>query len=154
MLSLTHCSHIFLLLPRPLVPSTTNLLQAHTQSSTLLRSRCPNHLNLPRLTTLATQLIPRWMHKSSLCYCLSRTPHTSISPSYALSFPKFSDHQHICPCFSSIYQKDTLNTSTIDPSFDMIRCTMRSQNRRKLLELSPSTSYSSSSRLHYTPTRT
>ena len=44
-----------------------------------------------------------------------------------------------CPRFSSIYQ-DTLDTSTIDPSFDMIRCTTHSQNRRKLLELSPSTS--------------
>ena len=58
-----------------------------------------------------------------------------------------------CPRFSSIYQ-DTLDTSTIDPSFDTIRCTTHSQNRRKLLELSPSTSHSSSSRFHYTPTRT
>ena len=59
MSSLTHCSHVFLLRPRPLVPSTTNPLQADTQSSTLVRSRCPNHLNLPRLITSATQLIPR-----------------------------------------------------------------------------------------------
>ena len=48
-------------------PSTTSPLQADTQSSTLLRSRCPNHLNLPHLTTSATQLISRRMHKSSLC---------------------------------------------------------------------------------------
>ena len=66
MSSLTHCSHVFLLLPRPLAPSTTNPLQADTQSSTLLCSRCPNHLILPPLTTSATQLIPRRMHKSSL----------------------------------------------------------------------------------------
>ena len=65
-LIITHCSQVFLLLPRPLVPSTTNPRQADTQSSTLLRSRCPNHLNLPRLTTSATQLIPRRLHKSSL----------------------------------------------------------------------------------------
>ena len=55
---------------------------ADTQSSTLLRSRCPNHLNLPRLTTSATQLIPRRLYKSSLlsdikysrggCYVINR----------------------------------------------------------------------------------
>ena len=39
-----------------------------------------------------------------------------------------------CPGFSSIYQ-NTLDTSTIDPSFDIIRCTTHSQNRRKLLIL-------------------
>ena len=75
MSSFTHCSHVFLLLPRPLAPSTTSLLQADTQSSTLLRSRCPNHLNLPRLTTSATQLIPRRLHKSSL--------HCTFCPFYS-----------------------------------------------------------------------
>ena len=65
MSSLTHCSHTssFSCPPRPLAPSTTNPLQADTQSSTLLRSRCPNHLNPPRLTTSATQY-PRRLHKS------------------------------------------------------------------------------------------
>ena len=53
MSSFTQCSHVFLLLPRPLAPSTTNLLQADTQSSTLLRSRCPNHLNLPCLNHIS-----------------------------------------------------------------------------------------------------
>ena len=80
MSSLTHCSHVFLLRPRPLVPSTTNPLQADTQSSTLLRSRCPNHLNLPRLTTSATQLIPRRLHKSSLRFLSFKdTPHIHLT---------------------------------------------------------------------------
>ena len=80
MSSLTHCSHVFLLLPRPLVPSTTNLLQADTQSSTLLRFRCSNHLNLPHPTTSATQLIPRRMHKSSLRFLsFKHTPHIHLT---------------------------------------------------------------------------
>ena len=80
MSSLTHCSQVFLLLPRPLAPSTTNPLQADTQSSTLLRSRCPNHLNLPRLTTSATQLIPRRLHKSSLrLLSFKDTPHIHLT---------------------------------------------------------------------------
>ena len=80
MSSLTHCSHVFLLRPRPLVPFTTNPLQADTQSSTLLRSRCPNHLNLPRLTTSATQLIPRRLYKSSLRFLSFKdTPHIHLT---------------------------------------------------------------------------
>ena len=139
MSSLTHCSHVFLPLPRPLAPSTTNLLQADTQSSTLLRSRCPNHLNLPRLTTSATQLIPRRLLKSSLRF-LSFQGHPTHPPHHHTLCP-FQTFQIIslhCPGFSSIYQ-NTLDTSTIDPSLDTIRCTTHSQNRRKLLELSPST---------------
>ena len=102
-------------------------LQADTQSSTLLRSRCPNHLNLPRLTTSATQLMPRRLHKSSLRFLSSRTP---THPSHHHTLCPFQTSQVIslhCPRFSSIYQ-DTLDTSTIDPSFDTIRCTPHSQN--------------------------
>ena len=45
-----------------------------------LRSRCPNHLNLPRLTTSATQLIPRRLHKSSLCLLSFKdTPHIHLT---------------------------------------------------------------------------
>ena len=80
MSSLTHCSHVFLLRPRLLVPSTTNPLQADTQSSTLLGSRCPNHLNLPRLTTSAAQLKPRRLHKSSLRFLSFKdTPHIHLT---------------------------------------------------------------------------
>ena len=80
MSSLTHCSHVFLLLPWPLAPSTTSPLQADTQSSTLLRSRCPNHLNLPRLTKSTTQLMPRRLHKSSLhLLSFKDTPHIHLT---------------------------------------------------------------------------
>ena len=100
MSSLTHCSHVFLLRPRPLVPSTTNPLQA----STLWRSRCPNHLNLPRLTTSATQLIPRRLHKSSLRFLSFKdTPHILASHHHTLC--PFQTSQVIslhCPRFSSI----------------------------------------------------
>ena len=101
---------------------------------TLLRSRCPNHLNLPRLTTSATQLIPRRLYKSSLCFPVFQGHPTH--PSHHHTLCPFQTSQVIslhCPRFSSIYQ-DTLDTSTIDPSFDTIRCTTHSQNRRKLLE--------------------
>ena len=120
-----------------------------------LRSRCPNHVNLPRLTTSATQLIPRGVHQSSLRFLSFKdTPHM---PSHHHTLCPFQtvlrSSAFIAHVVSSIYQ-DTLDTSTIDPSFDTIRCTTHSQNRRKLLELSPSTSHSSSSRFHCTPTRT
>ena len=62
-------------------------------------------------------------------FCPSRTPHTSLSPSYFLSFPNFSDHLPSLPRFQFHYQ-NTQDTSTIDPSFDTIRCTTPSQNRR------------------------
>ena len=136
--------------PSPTPPPT--LPQADTQSSTLLRSRCPNHLN--RLTTSATQLIPRRMHKSSPAPSVLQGHLTH--PSHHHTFCLFQTSQIIslhCPGFSSIYQ-NTVDTSTIDPSSDTIRCTTHSQNRRKLLKLGPSTSHSSSSRFHYTSTRT
>ena len=139
-------------LPTPALtprPSTTNFLQEDTQSSTLLRSGCPNHLYLPRLTTSATRLIPRRLHKSSLRFLsLKDTPHIHLTIICSVLSKLLRSAAFHCPGFSSIYQ-NTLDTSTIDPSFDTIRCTTHSQNRRKLLELSPSTSHSSSSRFHY-----
>ena len=54
MSSSTHSFQVFLFLPLHLTPATSTYLEADTQSSTLLRSRCPNHLNLPCLTTSAT----------------------------------------------------------------------------------------------------
>ena len=45
--SFTHSLQVFLPLPAHLTPATTTFLQADTQSSPLLRSTCPNHLNLP-----------------------------------------------------------------------------------------------------------
>jgi len=51
MSSITHSSHVFLPLPRPLEPSTSIALHADTQLSSLIRSTCPNHLSLLLLTT-------------------------------------------------------------------------------------------------------
>ena len=45
----TQLIHIFLPLHAHLTPATTTFLQADTQSSSLLRSTCSNHLNLPHL---------------------------------------------------------------------------------------------------------
>ena len=64
--SSTHSFQVFLFLPLHLAPATFTFLQADTQSSTLLRSRCPNHLNLPRLTTSTTFCTPRRLYKSTL----------------------------------------------------------------------------------------
>ena len=49
----------FLFIPLRFAPATSTFLQADTKSSTLLRSRYPNHLNLPQLTTSATLCTPR-----------------------------------------------------------------------------------------------
>ena len=57
--SFTHSLQVFLLLPTHLTPATTTFLQADTQSSPLSRSTCPNHLNLPRLTTSTTLSTPK-----------------------------------------------------------------------------------------------
>ena len=64
--SFTHSLQVFLPLPAHLTPATTTFLQANTQSSPFLYSTCPNHLNLPRLTTSATLSTPKWLYKSTL----------------------------------------------------------------------------------------
>ena len=45
----THSLQVLLFLPLYLTPATCTFLHAYTQSFTFLRSRCPNHLNLPHL---------------------------------------------------------------------------------------------------------
>ena len=60
----------------PIIYTLTFQMSKPSQSSTL--------------TTSATQLIQRRLHKSSLRLLSFKTPHTSISPSYVLSFPSFS----------------------------------------------------------------
>src|SRR5437867_7494064 len=57
MSSFTHSIHVFLLLPFLTPPTTSKFLHLETQSSASLRSTCPNHLSLPRLTTLSTPTI-------------------------------------------------------------------------------------------------
>src|SRR3989441_12642601 len=62
----THCIHVFLLPPFLTPPLTSKCLHLETQSSASLRSTCPNHLSLPRLTTLSTLSIPNPRLRSSL----------------------------------------------------------------------------------------
>src|SRR6266516_157612 len=62
----THSLHVFLPLPFFIPPITSKFLHLETQSLSSLRSTCPNHLNLPRLTTLSTPSIPNPCLSSSL----------------------------------------------------------------------------------------
>src|SRR6267154_1164074 len=66
MSDVTHSIHAFLALPFLMFPSTSKFLHLETQSSAVLRSTCPYHLNLPRLTTLSTLSIPNLCLSSSL----------------------------------------------------------------------------------------
>ena len=102
MSSFTHSPQVFLPLPTApthLTPATTTFLQADNQSSLPLRSKCPNHLNLPRLTTSATLRTPNPEdHTNPHCaFCLLTTIYTSISPSYALLSPDYADFQPSLP---------------------------------------------------------
>ena len=103
--SFTHSCQVFLPLPAHLTPATTPFLQADTQSSPLLRSTCPNYLNLPHLTTFATLWIPKRLYKSSLRFLSFRdTPHihlTIMRSALSRAMQIVSFH---CPCFSPIYQ--------------------------------------------------
>ena len=58
----THSYQVFLPLHAHLTPATTTFLQADTQSSSLLCSTCPNHPNLPHLTTSATLSTPKRLY--------------------------------------------------------------------------------------------
>ena len=49
----------FPLLPQPLIPKLTIFLQANTQSSTILCSRCPSHPKLPIPCQISHTLNPR-----------------------------------------------------------------------------------------------
>src|SRR5437867_5648256 len=66
MSSFTHSIHVFLGLPFLTPPTTSKFLHLETQSSDSLRSTCPNHLSLPRLTNLSTPTIPSPHLSSSL----------------------------------------------------------------------------------------
>src|SRR5437867_10263340 len=66
MSSFTHSIHVFLGLPFLTPPATSKFLHLETQSSASLRSTCPNHLSLPRLTTPSTPSIPSPRVSSSL----------------------------------------------------------------------------------------
>ena len=78
--SFTHSYQVFLPLPAHLTPATTTFLQADTQSSSLLRSTCPNHLNLARLTTSSTLCTPKRLYKSTLRFLsFSETSHIHLT---------------------------------------------------------------------------
>ena len=62
----THSLHVWYCIPPLLSPATSTFIQVNTQSSTLLRFRCPNHLNLPYFTTSATLCIPKRLYNSTL----------------------------------------------------------------------------------------
>src|SRR5437899_12636099 len=66
MSSFTHSIHVFLGLPFLTPPTSSKFLHLETQSPASLRSTCPNHLSLPRLTTLSTPSIPSPCLSSSL----------------------------------------------------------------------------------------
>ena len=90
-----------------------------TQSSTFLCSRCPNHLNLPCLTTLATPSIPERLQIFTLLSILQRhsthpSHHHILCPLQTTQI--FSLH---CPCFSPICQH-TLDTSSVYKLFPFI----------------------------------
>src|SRR5208282_5724239 len=72
---------VFLCLPRPLsfTHSTTMLLHADTQSSGSLRSTCPNHLNLPRLTMAEILSMPSRLNSSTFAFLsLGFTKHIHL----------------------------------------------------------------------------
>src|SRR5579863_9719242 len=80
MSSLTHSIQVFLPLPLSLLPPTTNFLHFDTHSSALMRSTCPNHLNLPRLTRSATLIIFKLSSSScDLFFSFSVTPHIQLT---------------------------------------------------------------------------
>ena len=96
----THSPQVFL--PLHFTTATSTFLQADTQSSTLLRFRCLNHLNLPHHTshTLNTQKTVQ-----ILAFYLSTTLHihiviTHFTLSRLCRFSAF----FLCPCFSSVCQ--------------------------------------------------
>src|SRR5437867_9011355 len=109
----THSIHVFLSLPFLLTPPTTSkFLHLETQSSASLRSTCPNHLSLPRLTTIHTyntQPMPELLTRSSVLQSHSRHP-----PNHAI----FHSHKplHIIhlhrPNFATIH-KHPLYTRSI-----------------------------------------
>ena len=97
-------SQVFLPLPTQISPALSTFLQADTQSSPLLGSRCSNNLNLPclGLTTTATLWTPKRLYKTSLTFL--STPHISTSPPYVLFSPSYDSTWDTPYTWSSGYQ--------------------------------------------------
>src|SRR3989442_4939320 len=80
MSSFTHFIHVFLFPPFPTPPTTSKRRHSETQSSAPLRSTCPNHLSLPRLTTLSTLSIPKpFLRSLVLLLSFSVTPDIHLT---------------------------------------------------------------------------
>ena len=100
--SFTHSYQVFLPLPAHLTPATTTFLQADTQSSPFLRSTCPNHLNLPYLTTSSTLCTSRILYKSTQRFLsFSDTPHIHLTIIRFRLSPDFADSLSSSPRYQS-----------------------------------------------------
>ena len=89
-------------------------------------SRCPNHLNLPRLTTSAHPLDGTNPHRAS---CPLATPRTFISPSSVSSFPDFADSLSSSPRAKS-HMSIHSGTSLVYLPLYGVWCTQSCQDRR------------------------
>ena len=93
----------------PIPPLTSHPCHLHFSTNwypilpTLTLDRCPNHLNLPHLTTSATLCTPRrlWLYKSTLRFHPSTTHRRSISPSFVSFSPDYADLLPSSPRFKS-----------------------------------------------------
>src|SRR5881296_1352132 len=79
MSSCTHFIHVFLFPPFLTPPTTSKRRHSETQSSAHLRSTCPNHLSLPRLTTLSTLSIPKPFLRSLVLLSFNVTPDIHLT---------------------------------------------------------------------------
>src|SRR3989441_12732173 len=107
MSSFTHSIHVFLDLPFLTPPTTTKFLHLEIQSPASLRSTCPNHLSLPRLTTLSIPTIPSLLLSSSLDLLSFR-----VTPDIHLTM-LFSVLTSICISSTFIGQVSLPYTSTL-----------------------------------------
>ena len=120
MSSVTHSLQVFLPIQTLYTPATSTFLQADAQSSPLLCSRCPNHLNLPRFTTSATlSIVPKRLYQPHFVFYPSTTFHTSISPSYP---SVLSIHTQILQPSSSMFQSHMFNTLETNPYTSFTLC--------------------------------
>src|SRR5437867_2933650 len=108
-------SHVFIHTLHPCLPTppfltpppTSKCLHLETQSSASLRSTCPYHLSLPRLTTLSTLSIPNPRLRSSLFLLSFR-----VTPDIHLTI-LFSVLTSLCISTAFIGQVSLQYTSTL-----------------------------------------
>src|SRR5208282_6090491 len=121
---------------------TTICLNADTQSSGCLRSTCPNHLSLPRLTTTETHSISSRLNSSTLSFLsLSLTPHIHLIIILSVFFWSLHILCLHCPRLAAIYHY-ALNTSPINFSFQLQRSPPCREDRQEFPKLAPCTFYS------------